>query len=208
MRYKENVKEIEAVARWPSTRRVCPRIGRRTKFGLIAALVNAGVPPGNIHAEHVSALAKRRPKLEMALKDARGQDTFVVWKLDRLARDMDDLLRILRQLDAAGVSFKSLTEGFDTSTSVGKLLIHVLAALVQFERDRVVERTRAGVGPRGGKIGQPAKIVGKKYERGERMLKAGKSVTVVAAALGATPATVYSTYTSEKVRQWRLAAKG
>ena len=173
----------------------------------IAALVNAGVLPDNIHAEHVSAAAKRRPKLEMALKDARGQGTFVVWKLDRLARDMDDLLRILKQLDAAGVSFKSLTEGFDTSTPVGKL-IHVLAALVQFERDRVVERTKAGVGSRGGKIGQPAKIVGKKYERGERMLKAGKSVTVVAAALGATPATVYSTYTSEKVRQWRLAAKG
>ena len=176
----------------------------------IAALVNAGVLTENIHAEHVSAVAKRRPKLELALMDARSQDTFVVWKLDRLARDMSDLLRILKQLDAQGVSFKSLTEGFDTSTPVGKLLIHVLGALAQFERDLVVERTKAGVAAhraRGGKVGQPAKIVGKKFERGERMLKAGKSVTMVAAALGTTPTTVYSTYTSEKIREWRLSAK-
>jgi DNA invertase Pin-like site-specific DNA recombinase len=176
----------------------------------IAALVNAGVLPENIHSEHVSAVAKRRAKLEMALKDARQHDTFVVWKLDRLARDMGDLLRILKQLDAAGVSFKSLTEGFDTSTPVGKLLIHVLGALAQFERDLVVERTKAGVAAhraRGGKVGQPAKIVGTKYAKGEKLLKAGKSVMNVAAVLGTTPTTIYSTYTIENIREWRLAAK-
>jgi DNA invertase Pin-like site-specific DNA recombinase len=176
----------------------------------ISALVNAGVHPENIHSEHVSAVAKRRPRLDMALRDARNGDTFTVWKLDRLARDMADLLRILKQLEASGVAFKSLTEGFDTSSPVGKLLIHVLGALAQFERDLVVERTKAGVAAhraRGGKVGQPAKIVGAKYAKGEKMLKAGKSVTLVAATLGTTATTVYSTYTSKQIREWRLTAK-
>jgi DNA invertase Pin-like site-specific DNA recombinase len=176
----------------------------------ISALVNAGVHPENIHSEHVSAVAKRRPRLEMALRDARYGDTFTVWKLDRLARDMADLLRILKQLEASGVAFKSLTEGFDTSSPVGKLLIHVLGALAQFERDLVVERTKAGVAAhraRGGKVGQPAKIVGPKHAKGEKMLKAGKSVMIVAAALGTTPTTVYSTYGSKQIREWRLSAK-
>lgn len=176
----------------------------------ISALVNAGVLPDNIWSEHKSAVAKKRPQLDKALADARDGDTFVVWKLDRLARDMADLLRILKHLEGAGVSFKSLTEGFDTSSPVGKLLIHVLGALAQFERDLVVERTKAGVAAhraRGGKVGQPAKIVGAKHARGEKMLKAGKSVVQVAAALGTTPTTVYSTYTSKQIREWRLSAK-
>lgn len=176
----------------------------------IAALANAGVHPDNIWSEHRSAVAKLRPYLEKALADARKGDTFVVWKLDRLARDMADLLAILKRLNDNGVAFKSLTEGFDTSTPVGKLLIHVLGALAQFERDLVVERTKAGVAAhraRGGRVGQPAKIVGAKYAKGERMLKAGKSVMMVAAALGVTPTTVYSTYGSDQIRKWRATAK-
>lgn len=176
----------------------------------ISALVNAGVHPDNIWSEHKSAVAKSRPQLAKALADARHGDTFTVWKLDRLARDLSDLLRIMKHFDETGVAFKSLTEGIDTSTPVGKLLLHVIGALAQFERDLVVERTKAGVAAhraRGGKVGQPAKIVGAKYAKGEKMLKAGKSVTLVAATLGTTATTVYSTYTSEKIREWRVAAK-
>jgi DNA invertase Pin-like site-specific DNA recombinase len=176
----------------------------------IAALVNAGVLPENIHAEHVSAVAKRRPKLEMALRDARDGDTFTVWKLDRLARDLTDLLRIMKHFEEANVSFKSLTEGIDTSTPVGKLLLHVIGALAQFERDLIVERTKAGVAAhraRGGKVGQPAKIVGAKYAKGEKMLKAGKSVMQVASALNTTPTTVYSTYGTSTIKAWRSQAK-
>jgi DNA invertase Pin-like site-specific DNA recombinase len=175
----------------------------------IRALVNAGVLPENIHSEHVSAVANRRPRLEMALRDARDGDTLLVWKLDRLARSLEDLLSIMKRLDDAGVAFKSLTEGIDTSTSIGKLLLHVLGAIAQFERDLTVERTKAGVRAhreRGGKIGQPAKIVGKLYERGERMFKAGKSVAEVAAALKTTTTTVYSTFKTENIQAWRAEA--
>jgi DNA invertase Pin-like site-specific DNA recombinase len=175
----------------------------------VSALVNAGVHPDNIHSEHVSAVANRRPRLEMALRDARNGDTLLVWKLDRLARSLEDLLAIMKRLDGAGVAFKSLTEGIDTSTSIGKLLLHVLGAIAQFERDLTVERTKAGVAAhraRGGKVGQPAKIVGAKYERGERMFKAGKSVVEVAAALKTTTTTVYSTFTTENIQAWRAEA--
>jgi DNA invertase Pin-like site-specific DNA recombinase len=176
----------------------------------VSALVNAGVHPENIHQEHVSAVAERRPKLRMALSDARHGDTFVVWKLDRLARDMSDLLRFMKHFEDHGVSFKSITEGIDTTTPAGKLLLHVIGALAQFERDLVVERTKAGVKAhreRGGKIGQPAKIVGAKYAKGERMFKAGKSVVEVAAALGTTPTTVYSTFTLDRINKWRAEVK-
>jgi DNA invertase Pin-like site-specific DNA recombinase len=176
----------------------------------ISALVNAGVHPENIWKEHVSAVAKNRPELRMALADARNGDTFVVWKLDRLARDLGNLLEIMRHFDKSGVAFKSLTEGIDTSTPVGKLLLHVIGALAQFERDLVVERTKAGVAAhraRGGKVGQPAQIVGGTYERGVKMFKAGKSVAQVAAALGTTTTTVYSTFKTENIQAWRAEAR-
>lgn len=172
----------------------------------ISALVNAGVLPDNIWSEHKSAVAKTRPQLNKALVDARHGDTFVVWKLDRLARDMSDLLRLMKHFDETGVSFKSLTEGIDTSTPVGKLLLHVIGALAQFERDLVVERTKAGVAAhraRGGKIGQPAKIVGTKRTRAERLLSQGKSVIQVAAAIGTTPTTVYSTFGMDEINRLR-----
>jgi DNA invertase Pin-like site-specific DNA recombinase len=176
----------------------------------ISALIRAGALPENIHSEHVSAVAKRRPKLEMALKDARSGDTFLVWKLDRLARDMEDLLRLVRHFHDNNIAFKSVTDSIDTSTPIGKLLIHVMGAVAQFERDLTVERTKAGVAAhraRGGKVGQPAKIVGAKYARGEKMLKAGKSVMQVASALNTTPTTVYSTYGTATIREWRASAK-
>lgn len=176
----------------------------------ISALVNAGVLPDNIWSEHKSAVAKKRPQLEKALADARSGDTFVVWKLDRLARDMSDLLRLMKGFDEAGVSFKSLTEGIDTSTPVGKLLLHVIGALAQFERDLIVERTKAGVKAhreRGGKIGQPAKIVGTKRTQAERLLSKGKSVIQVAAAIGTTPTTVYSTFGIDEINRLRGKAR-
>jgi DNA invertase Pin-like site-specific DNA recombinase len=175
----------------------------------ISALIRAGALPENIHSEHVSAVAKRRPRLEMALRDARSGDTFLVWKLDRLARNMDDLLRLVKHFHDNNIAFKSVQDAIDTSTPIGQFMIHMLGAVAQFERDLTVERTKAGVRAhreRGGKIGQPAKIVGKKYERGERMFKAGKSVTEVAAALGTTPTTVYSTFTTENIQAWRAEA--
>jgi DNA invertase Pin-like site-specific DNA recombinase len=176
----------------------------------ISALVNAGVHEENIHSEHRSAVAERRPKLMMALHDARQGDTFVVWKLDRLARDMTDLLGFMKHFEDHGIAFRSLTEGVDTSTPAGKLLFHVIGALAQFERDLVVERTNAGIAAhraRGGKIGQPKKIAGKKRERVIAMLKAGKKVVTIAAAVGVSPATIYNNFSADERQDLKNSKK-
>ena len=130
----------------------------------VRALEAAGVRVSDIHVEKVSATSKVRPKLEWALSNLRPGDTLIVWKLDRFARSMQDLLKGLRIIENAGAGFRSLTEHIDTKTPAGMLMVHVLGALAQFERDLVVQRTRHGVAAakaRGVKFGQPKKITGK-----------------------------------------------
>lgn len=111
----------------------------------IDALRKAGCHSQHIHVETISGVKAQRPMLERALKDARRGDTFVVWKLDRLGRSILDLLSKLQDLEQRGIKFRSLTEGIDTTTPGGRLLVNVMASLAQFERDLIVERTRAGI---------------------------------------------------------------
>ncbi len=86
-----------------------------------------------------------RPGLIAALEYARAGDQLVVWRLDRLGRSLPDLIALVRQLDDKGVQLRSVTEGIDTSTINGKLTFHLFAALAEFERALVRERTRAGL---------------------------------------------------------------
>lgn len=86
-----------------------------------------------------------RPQLEVALKALRPGDTLVVWKLDRLGRNVRGLCELLEELEHRGIFFESLTEGIDTSTSVGKLMFHILAAVAEMESNLVSERTKAGL---------------------------------------------------------------
>lgn len=111
----------------------------------IDALRKAGCHSQHIHVETISGVKAQRPMLERALKDARRGDTFVVWKLDRMGRSILDLITKLAELEKRGIAFRSLTEGIDTSTPGGRLIMHVMASLAQFERDLIVERTRAGI---------------------------------------------------------------
>ena len=127
----------------------------------VDALVRSGVPRRDVLVEKVSASNKRRPQLDWALTQLRQGDTLVVWKLDRIARSLVDMLNRLRIIEDHGAGFKSLTEEIDTNTPAGKLMLHMLGALAQFERDLVVQRTKAGVAAaqaRGGKFGQPMKL--------------------------------------------------
>ena len=144
----------------------------------VRALEAAGVRPGDIRVEKLSASSKRRPVLEWALDNRRPGDTLVVWKLDRFARSMPDLLRGLRIIDASGAGFRSLTEMIDTKTPAGMLMVHVLGALAQFERDLVVQRTKAGViaaKARGVRFGQPMKLDPKQLAQCRRWRKEGMS---------------------------------
>lgn len=111
----------------------------------IQALLRAGVHMDNIHTDKASALALKRPGLELALKDAVEGDVIVVWKLDRFGRSVRDLLNRIKVLEDRGVGFRSLTETFDTTTPMGVMILTMLAGFAQFERDMTVTRTKAGI---------------------------------------------------------------
>lgn len=124
----------------------------------VAALNAAGV--GRIYREKASGVRKR-PVLEALLYSLRRGDVVVVYKIDRFARSLADLLRIIQRLDALGASFRSLTEPIDTSTSIGRLMLQLLGSFAEFERSVIWERTLAGrkaALSRGVRFGRPRKI--------------------------------------------------
>lgn len=111
----------------------------------IKALVEAGVPRENIYRETVSGASKRRPQFEAMMKDAREGDTVVFWKLDRLGRTVRGVLDTFARLDAKGAKIKCLTQSIDTSNAMGRLVVTILAAVSEMERELGLERTRAGL---------------------------------------------------------------
>jgi DNA invertase Pin-like site-specific DNA recombinase len=123
-----------------------------------AARATSGCRPQGVCTYTVSGAKADRPGLEEALDFVRAGDTVVVWKLDRLGRSLPHLLETVAGLQERGNGFKSLTEQIDTTTSGGKLIFHVFAALAEFEQDVIRERTQAGLAAaraRGRKGGRP-----------------------------------------------------
>ena len=107
------------------------------------ALHLAGVD--SIYEEKASGKNAGRPELEHCLKALREGDTLVVWRLDRLGRSLTDLVHIVSELEEKGIGFESITEKIETTSAAGKLVFHVFAALAEFERNLIRERTRAGL---------------------------------------------------------------
>lgn len=124
----------------------------------VAALDAAGV--GRLFQEKASGVL-HRPALERLLYTLRAGDVVVVYKVDRLARSLSDLLRILARIEQAGAVFKSLTEPIDTGSAVGRLMLQLLGSFAEFERSVIRERCMAGrraaVG-RGVRFGRPRKV--------------------------------------------------
>ena len=112
----------------------------------------------------VSGSKDRRPALDRLVRDAKRCrfDVLVCWRLDRLGRDLRHLVTLLDELHAVGVSFVSLGEGIDCTTPAGRLQLHVLAALAEFERARCMERVQAGLARakrQGKRLGRPQRII-------------------------------------------------
>lgn len=127
-----------------------------------------------IHQEKLSARARKRPKLELALAALEPGDTFVVWRLDRLARSMRDLFARLQQIEEAKAHFKSLTESFETQTAGGRFLLHVMGAVAELESQLIAQRTSAGMrsyAERGGRLGAKRKVDDKTRAEIERLCK-------------------------------------
>ncbi len=98
-----------------------------------------------VYEETMGGGTMDRPELDKCLERLEKGDTLVVWRLDRLGRSLRDLLRIVDGLDKKGIHFISLKERFDTSTAAGRLVFHFFAALTQFEKELIRERTMAGL---------------------------------------------------------------
>ncbi len=110
--------------------------------------------------EGVSGAVEQRPALDELVRDAKRRrfDVLVCWRLDRLGRSLKHLITLLDDLQALGVAFVSLAEGIDATTPAGKLQMHILGAISEFERARIAERVRAGlarVRREGRRLGRP-----------------------------------------------------
>ena len=144
--------------------RVSKADGSQTTDPQRDALLTAGVDADHIYEDKASGKLDTRPGLDAALKALRKGDTLVVWKLDRLGRDLKHLVNTVHGLAEKQVGFKVLSghgASIDTTTSAGKLVFGIFAALAEFEQELISERTRAGLAAaraRGRSGGAPYKM--------------------------------------------------
>jgi DNA invertase Pin-like site-specific DNA recombinase len=146
----------------------------------------------------VSGTKDRRPALDQLLADARRRrfDVLVCWRLDRLGRNLKHLITLLDDLQALGVAFVSLAEGIDATTPAGKLQMHILGAIAEFERERIRERVLAGLQrakAQGKRLGRPRAVI--PHERVQKV--SGLSLDDAARELGVSRSTV---------KRWRRVA--
>ena len=164
------------------------------KAGLqLDALTAAGCE--RVFEEKASGAQRDRPRLAAAVEYMREGDTLVVWKLDRLARSVKQLIETVDDLDGRGIGFRSLTEAIDTTTPGGKLVFHIFGALAEFERSIIRERTNAGLKfarDRGRLGGRPPALSAEDLAAARAMLRdPGITVEAVAKRLGVAPSTLY-----------------
>lgn len=155
-----------------------------------------------VYEDTASGKDTQRPELEQCMKALRAGDTLVVWRLDRLGRSLPDLVQIVEGLEQAGIGFESLTEHIDTASAAGKLTFHLFAALAQFERNLIRERTMAGLqaARARGRKGGRRKVLTAKHVREIQQLLAGENITVqdVAERYGVGRATIFRYLRSAK----------
>ena len=162
------------------------------------ALVAAGVDSGQLYEDRASGHKDARPGLTSCLKALRDGDTLVIWKLDRLGRNLHHLVNTVHDLTARGIGLKVLSgEGaaIDTTTPAGKLVFGIFAALSEFERELISERTLAGLSSaraRGRKGGRPYKMTPAKLALATAaMAKPDTKVAELCKELGITRQTLY-----------------
>jgi DNA invertase Pin-like site-specific DNA recombinase len=162
------------------------------------ALISAGVSPAHLYEDQASGRRDERPGLTACLKALRDGDTLLVWKLDRMGRNLRHLVNTVHDLTARSVGLKVLTgqdAAIDTTTAAGKLVFGIFAALAEFERELISERTVAGLASaraRGRKGGRPFKMTAAKLRLA--MAAMGQSETIVGdlcKELGVTRQTLY-----------------
>jgi DNA invertase Pin-like site-specific DNA recombinase len=162
------------------------------------ALVQAGVEPAQFYEDHASGKRDSRPGLDACLKALRKEDVLAVWKLDRLGRDLRHLVNVVDDLTKRGVGLKVLTgqgANIDTTTANGRLVFGIFAALAEFERELIIERTQAGLASaraRGRTGGRKPKMTPAKLRLAQAAMgKPETKVSDLCAELGITRQTLY-----------------
>ncbi|AXV15207.1 DNA invertase [Neorhizobium sp. SOG26] len=153
-----------------------------------------------IFKEQLSSVDTKRPELERALDYVREGDTFVVTKLDRLARSISDLVKIKDRLLAKGVTLKVLDPSLDTSTPTGKLMLSMLGSIAEFERDIMLERQREGIAKAKaeGKYKGRAPTARRKAADVRTLRAEGKTVEAIVRELGVSRSSVFRALREEK----------
>jgi DNA invertase Pin-like site-specific DNA recombinase len=158
-----------------------------------------------IFVETASGAAAERPQLRAAIEAARPGDTLAVWKLDRLGRSLLQMIETVRELDERKVGFVSLTESIDTTTTAGRLVLHIFGAIAEFERSMIIERTLAGLEAaraRGRIGGRRKKLSDAEVEAGRALLLNTETpIAEIAHQLGVALSTFYAYFPASKAQR-------
>jgi DNA invertase Pin-like site-specific DNA recombinase len=148
-----------------------------------------------VFVDTASGALDARPALAEVLDQLRPEDTLVVWRLDRLGRSIRHLIDFLSDLETRRVGFRSLTESIDTTSPGGRLVFHLFAALAQFERELIKERTNAGLAAaraRGRHGGRPPRLTGDQVKTARRLYdQKDMTVSQIGEVLGVSRTTIY-----------------
>lgn len=157
----------------------------------VNALRAAGCDP--IFVERASGGTMDRPEWYACNRGLGKGDTLTVVRIDRLGRSLTDLVSTLDDLAARGVHFRSLTEGIDTSTPLGRMFYQLAAAFAEYERALIRERTRAGIDAAraaGRRIGRPPALTDEQRDFARRLRAQGEGVATIARVLEVSPSTI------------------
>jgi DNA invertase Pin-like site-specific DNA recombinase len=159
------------------------------------ALIRAGVAPEQLYLDHTSGAKSSRPQWDALCKALRAGDVLVATRLDRVGRSTTHLVTLLDELAQRGVAFRFLEQGIDTTTSEGRLMYRMLAAIAEFQRDLIVANTREGLAAaraRGRKGGRKPKLTEQQVRLAQQLYDAGdKTVAEIASIFTVPRTTIY-----------------
>lgn len=157
----------------------------------VGALEAAGCDP--VYIERASGSTMERPQWAECNRGLGRGDTLVVVRIDRLGRSLADLVAVLDDLGRRGVAFRSLTEGLDTTTPMGRMVYQLAAAFAEYERALISERTRAGLATaraRGARIGRPPALTDEQRAIAHQLHDHGCNKAAIARILGVSRSTI------------------
>lgn len=161
------------------------------------ALIKAGVDPLDIYEDKATGKHMNRPGWQALLKDAREGDTVIIWKLDRMGRDLVELVRTADNLRNRGIELRSLDSWIDTSTPIGRAMFQLMGVFAELERSMISERTKAGLAvarARGRIGGRRKKLSDDEVIECYRRVKAGEFVKDIAAEKGVKSQAYYNRF--------------